>query len=132
MKKLLLTGIMFALLLCVGANAQSYTLQFSQAILVSSTQQTVPTGKVWKVEGVASPRMEFGYNQAISDQNILINGVTISVQLNGIYNTGYSSGSPQNLGWGTHFPLWLPAGTTLKTGSNVAYISVIEFNLSTP
>jgi hypothetical protein len=76
--------------------------------------------------------MEFGYNQAISDQNILINGATVSVQLNGMYNSVNSSGSPQNLGWGTHFPLWLPAGTTLRTGSNVAYISVIEFNLATP
>lgn len=126
--------LFFALLLlfCGSVAAQSYTLQFSQAILVGSTQLTVPVGKVWKVDGVAAARMEYSYNQSVQDQNIMINGTTISVQFNGIYNTGYSTTAQQNMGWGTHFPLWLPAGTTLKTGVNVAYISVIEFNLVTP
>lgn len=124
--------MIFTLIACYSASGQSYTLEFSQAILVGSTQLTVPSGKVWKVEGIAAPRMEFYYNQSLQDQNILINGTTVSVQFNALYNTGYSTSSQQNMGWGTHFPLWLPAGTTLKTGSNVAYISVIEFNLVTP
>jgi hypothetical protein len=40
--------------------------------------------------------------------------------LTGYWNSAYQG----NIG---HFPLWIPAGTSLAAGSNVGEISVIEF-----
>lgn len=124
-----------------GVLAQG-TLQFNQVKLVSATSETVPTGKVWKVENVAGSRVlqyqisstsTSDFNPA--DQAILINGNAVTVTQ--AVATGAGSGTG-NTSWRasytyaaspTDFPLWLPAGTTLAASTNVTYISVIEFNI---
>lgn len=126
-----------------GVQAQN-SLEFSNAILVNSNS-TVPTGKVWKVVGVAGTRIlnHVPYNTTYSGTQTPITPATNSILINGNqidvgepsvgagagqgssraqYNTIYAS-TP------TTFPLWLPAGTTLDVSTNVSYISVVEFNV---
>tara|TARA_Y100000385_G_C13058402_1_gene623120 strand:+ start:440 stop:808 length:369 start_codon:yes stop_codon:yes gene_type:complete len=119
MKKTIL--ILFSLFTFSTAFAQSgYNLQFSQAILVQSTSQTVPSGKVWKVVSVQR-NTNGNYNSQIT-----INGTIIYV------GGGYQDGVTQHQkvsNLGNTFPIWLPAGTTIKAEAGVEFLSVLEFNL---
>lgn len=135
--------VLFFILGAAIAQAQSYTLGFSQVLLVGSIAQTVPAGKVWKVEGVAGSRVtQYNYasannsNYSPAENLILINAQPVSV----IHTVGTGSGAGSGSGGvytgfsyaasPTSFPLWLPAGTTLAASTNVTYISVIEFNIT--
>jgi len=108
-------------------------LQFSQVKLVSS-QETVPAGKVWKIEnilpGVRPTTTSWG-NSTV-DFTILINNQTVyylsSESKGSLYGNGQTGISSIAAGIGNS-PLWIPAGTTLSAGTNVLSISVIEFNL---
>jgi hypothetical protein len=110
-----------------------YNLQLNQVVLVSNTIQTVPAGKVWKVEsymqaGIAAPDMiEIGTACAYSDRHhpMIVNGQTYYL-INGSPGHG-SSGT--FLAVGNLLPLWLPAGATLRTACTKDVLSVIEFNL---
>ena len=99
------------LLFLIAAKVQSQTLQFSQVLLVSSTQ-TVPANKVWKVE---SPLPSWGGGSTTN--TITIDGNLVVVAIGGSAISGIS------------FPIWLPAGTTLAGGQNIPRISVIEFTV---
>ncbi len=110
-----------------------YNLQLNQVVLVSNTIQTVPAGKVWKVEsymqaGIAAPDMiEVGTACAYSDRHhpMIVNGQTYYL-INGSPGHG-SSGT--FLAVGNLLPLWLPAGATIRTACAKDVLSVIEFNL---
>ena len=110
-----------------------YNLQLNQVVLVSNTIQTVPAGKVWKVEsymqaGIAAPDMiETGGTCALSDRHhpMIVNGQTYYL-INGSPGHG-SSGT--FLAVGNLLPLWLPAGATIRTACAKDVLSVIEFNL---
>lgn len=112
-------------------------LQFNQAKLVT-TVETVPAGKVWKVENATyNGGAIFCLSTGPSTVNCgsSLGGIGVygymSFNINGqatyIYGTnangygGYSAPLP--------FPFWLPAGATLAAGTNVRYLSVIEFNV---
>ena len=123
--------LMLALLSSVGFG--QYNLQLNQVVLVSNTLQTVPAGKVWKVEsymqaGIAAPDMiEVGGSCAYSDRHhpMIVNGQTYFL----------INGSPGHWSSGTFLaasnilPMWLPAGATLRTACAKDVLSVIEFNL---
>ncbi|MEI6766617.1 MAG: hypothetical protein WCM76_13370 [Bacteroidota bacterium] len=125
------------------AEAQNYTLHFSQVKLIGSTLATVPSGSVWKVESVMSTDVLVP-SSGISDnsyytifKSIEVNGSAVVINRASRWAENYSrynSEAATDIGIGqvTELPLWLPAGTTLKTGTNALYISVIEFNLVTP
>ena len=110
-----------------------YNLQLNQVVLVSNTIQTVPAGKVWKVEsymqaGIAAPDMiEIGTACAYSDRHhpMIVNGQTYYL-INGSPGHG-SSGT--FLAVGNLLPLWLPAGATIRTACAKDMLSIIEFNL---
>ena len=109
MRTFLLIALWFSLV-SINKTVQAQTLQFSQVLLVSTTQ-TVPANKVWKVEGVMPVFNGTAINQiSINSTNIVVSAV------------GYTLS-------GNAFPLWLPAGTTLAAGSNVFRVSVIEFTV---
>ena len=111
MKKIIL--IIFSLFtFSIGFSQSGYNLEFSQAILVESSTMTVPSGKVWKV--VSVQRSSYQY----ADPQIFINGETIYV----------GGGNYAGAGTGS-FPIWLPAGTAIVSGSSIKFISVVEFNL---
>lgn len=139
MKKFtLLAGL--GLMSIIGLSAQSLT--FSQVLLVDNNTATVPAGKVWKVENMATtvgissssttntstatPPTSFTY---------FLNGTEVScTRFIGGYTSGYngSSSSQSRAVSGPDrdiFPFWLPAGSSLATGSNVLYFSVVEFNV---
>lgn len=118
-----------------GAFAQ-HTLQFNQVKLVS-TVETVPTGKVWKIESMLpSSRLttyfctntsSCGYAQ--TQHIILVNGTSVymaSSDVSGEY-AGYATSALT-----LNTTIWLPEGTTLAAGTGVYSISVIEFNLIAP
>ncbi len=106
-------------------------LQFNQAKLIT-TVQTVPVGKVWKVEsaqyggGTTFVISNSGPIPIIGTMSITVNAIPI--YLNPI-NTSGSYVYPSILSNGQSFPMWLPAGSTLATGTNTAFINVIEFNI---
>jgi len=129
-------------LLWCGAIYSQGNLQFNQVKIVSNTDasQTVPAGKVWKIESVFSeggdtypldcngstqtyfascgiPSFYFkNYGRYLS-----INNIPVSF---GIHSAGNQM---------TNLPIWLPAGTTICT-CIPSYMcargySVIEFNI---
>ena len=118
MKKILLfTFTIFSFSCFFG---QGNNLQFSQAILVESTSQTVPSSKVWKVVSVQRN------TNANHNSHITINGTIIYV------GGGFQDGVTQNQkvsNLGNTFPIWLPAGTTIKAEAGVEFLSVLEFNI---
>lgn len=116
----------FCLSLGMLAHAQG-NLQFNQPILITNVLSTVPAGKVWKIESFTpSSAYQVHGGNPIAFQ-ITINGdnriVGMPAGLNYNYNSGSHSAVIHSL------PIWLPAGSTLVTGTGVSMISVIEFNL---
>jgi hypothetical protein len=116
------------------------TLQFNRVILVDNNLQTVPVSKVWKVESVmsvntlipAAGTTDNTYYTITKIIEVNTNQVVISRASRYTENSSrYNSESTTDIGIGqvTELPLWLPQGTTLKTGTNALYISVIEFNI---
>lgn len=125
------------LLIAFAMHAQG-TLQFNQVKLVT-TSQTVPTGKVWKVESVIASS-DLGINNTGTTETkstqITIGGNTCYINQTSTWVGSSNSGSnanPRPYGMAaseiTALPIWLPAGTTLAAGTNTQAISVIEFNI---
>jgi hypothetical protein len=127
------------LVFCSYCIAQG-NLQFSQAKLVT-TVQTVPAGKVWKVEsyayngGAAFAGTQSGFysNDGTNERSYInalmtysINGSSVQIPAS-LSRTGAVGIVPLtglNL-----FPFWLPEGSTLAAGTNMSYLSVLEFNV---
>ncbi len=110
-------------------------LQFNQVKLVTSTE-TVPVGKVWKIESVIYniAATASGYQASNGSCNSSTYEST-SIEIAGIptkVGQGTQAASYSNLQY-THsytiLPLWIPAGTTLSGGTCLNKISVIEFNI---
>ncbi len=131
------------LLLTQGASAVAQTdseLKFSRVVLVENVAQTVPAGKVWKVEsalynGGAPFCLATSAIYLCSQQNgvravegimtFLINGLGVSIPISySISNVVYNTAPNIN-----NFPFWLPAGSTLQASTNVRYLSVLEFSV---
>jgi hypothetical protein len=132
-------------MLSASLSSQLYSqgnLQFNQVKLVS-TVETVPVGKVWKVESAAynggapftnsSAIYAFpgSTNQPRGFESIM--SYSVNGQLNYFpvtYTIGGTSVQFSNSVNGVaHFPLWLPEGSTLAVGTNMRHLSVLEFNI---
>ena len=103
------------------ATAQN-SMEFSRVLLVE-TLDSVPQGKIWKVSNIMQTASSAG------TRIITINGNDIIVS----YSSGFNS-TNWNFGYSYNYnalqgAYWLPEGTTLQAGTNVKYISVIEFNI---
>lgn len=106
-----------------GAKAQN--LAFSRVVLVSSTTDTVPAGKVWKVVNVIPPEIyTFGSNNAPLQFEVFVNGNSRKIGHAAWTDSNQNSTSPTHI----NVPFWLPAGTSLRAGLNTGEISIIEFN----
>ncbi len=150
MKRVLFSLILFFVAFLVNAQGN---LQFNQVKLVT-TLETVPAGKVWKVESALTGEERYptsGTNLPSNSRFIQVNGnsiciheehvATTGVGFNGCCGGGFwmsnvgmsvNSTTPvlvQVSGQPTKLPLWLPSGTTLSVGSKVSSISVVEFNV---
>jgi len=108
-------------------------LQFNQVKLVT-TSETVPAGKVWKIEnilpGVRPTTTSWG--NSTLDFTININNQTVyylsSESKGNVGGNGQTGISSISVGIGNS-PIWLPAGAILSAGTNVLSVNVLEFNL---
>lgn len=142
--------IMFAFFGANTAKSQA-TLEFNRVLLISSAEQTVPANRVWKVEAIYGEQVNAcvpidcaipGFYSIGIISGIYVNGTLIPSTIRGLTNsspryntsscsTGYfccqdfscaNKAADPNI-----LPMWLPAGTTIKTVGNTAFASVIEF-----
>ena len=138
--------------LCVSLNAQG-NLQFNQVKLITELE-TVPVGKVWKVESALSGEERYPTSGAALPSNsrfILVNGTSVCVHEEHVATTGVGFNGccgggfwMNNVGMAvnsttpvlvqvsaqpTKLPLWLPSGATFAVGAKVSSISVVEFNI---
>jgi hypothetical protein len=125
----------FACFLHVVAFAQG-NLQFNQVKLVTA-QETVPIGKVWKVESVIYniPEDLSGAQTSASTTCSSSTFRSTAIEVDGVptkVGLGTNTASYSNLTY-THtytmLPLWLPAGATLSGGSCLNKVSVLEFSV---
>jgi hypothetical protein len=169
-------SVMFSLLLAASFGAFAQNLQFSQALVLSNSLLTVPTGKVWKVTAVIGE--EFRPSECVNwcttsthelkrlrcadntDASRVFGYAVASVEINGngmpFRVAGFSDGTRSGTYYGTCdctgtaststttrpyscanmatdpnvLPIWLPEGTTFRTGGPNTFASVIEFNVT--
>ncbi len=118
--------LIIGLFILISFSGQAQNLVFSKAILVSTTD-TVPNGKIWKVESVLSASslsINSGTSSAQSSATgILVDGLSVFIKSS--WGNSYSSSSVVC----TDLPIWLPAGTSLAAAGNVYKISVLEFSI---
>jgi hypothetical protein len=112
-------------------NAQG-NLQFNQVLRVGNTAQTVPVGKVWKVETYMQANTSISEYTEFPNCNFpdrqhpfLVNSVPY-YQING--SPGHGS-SGIRMAVGNLFPLWLKSGEVLQTTCPNNFLSVIEYNV---
>lgn len=121
-------------------NAQN-NLAFNQIIIVGATPVTVPVGKVWKIESVMGPHTivtsinnsDFNSLPFPGAHNILINSQTIGLghlDLDMEWTSSNTRTTHMGRATVTTLPIWLPENYTLAAGSNVTFISVIEFDVT--
>lgn len=117
-------------LLPLTAHSQS-NLQFNQIVIVSSVNQTVPAGKVWKLESYQQEQVSIAYMSPAPSCVPLDRQRPYYIDNIYYYNIGdlASGGSyiynvPKN-----NFPIWLKASQTVRTSCSGDFISIIEFNI---
>ena len=104
------------------ATAQN-SMEFSRVLLVE-TLDSVPQGKIWKVTNIMQTLGSLGSRYISVNGNDIIVSYSAGSTMSGYQSTGHSYNYNALQG-----PYWLPEGTTLQAGTNVQYISVIEFNI---
>jgi len=124
------TYLLFILHLFVcGAFAQG-NLQFNQIVIVGAADQTVPAGKVWKVESYQQQQVSISTNFPTTGcadlsrpRPYYIDNVPFyNIETAGNGNSSYSSIAKNN------FPIWLKTSQTVRTSCAGDFISIIEFN----
>jgi hypothetical protein len=124
MKKIFLVLTVIALT-TFFATAQN-SMEFSRVLLVE-TLDSVPQGKIWKVTNILPTLDGSGSSKIQVNGNDIV--VAFSMSSNGQTSSNGNFGNNHNYYNGLQGPYWLPEGTTLQAGTNVKYISVIEFNI---
>lgn len=122
-KKIIIT-LSICLAFVLNSSAQSQ-LTFNQVLLVTLTSQgdTVPQGKVWKVESSVSTLENNGETYFRVNNNKC--NITLSwYNYSSSHAYGYASSVVNPI-----FPMWLPAGTIVTSGLDVSALSIIEFNI---
>lgn len=138
-----IAGVFF-LFFFIGSCFAQGNLQFNQAKLVS-TQETVPVGKVWKLENyLPNTALATDLNRPSNQPTagglrnfiILVNAIPIYLQTNISREVGRDDAYWNQQGYAAaaefkvlDAPMWFPAGTTLAASTNVGFISVLEFNI---
>jgi hypothetical protein len=132
MKKFFGIGILTlcSLLLTPCSKAQG-NLQFNQVLKVLDADQTVPSGKVWKVESYHQTQVTISTSLPTSgcsdlgrNRPYFVDNVSYHhFQPIGNGNSSFASAATNE------FPLWLKAGQTLRTSCSGDFLSVIEFNV---
>lgn len=132
--RIVITAFLLAVLLLLAGVCMGQSLTFSQVKQVTSVQETVPAGKVWKISGVM-------YNRGIpapyctgssscgnvnqTDQ-ISVDGQTVIIRE---FESRGDYDQVNTVIWESEFPLWLGAGSSLQASTGVYAVNVIEFNV---
>ncbi len=106
-------------------------LQFNQVIMVGTQPQTVPSGKVWKVNSFlqANTTNSNNSNSTVCSSTgwhspFIMNGERYYTFI------GLTTGSGNLfMAVGNHIPFWAPAGNTFQTVCSGDVLSIIEFNI---
>ena len=142
-------------ILSVTTSLAQGNLVFREAKLISSSIQTVPSGRVWKITSLSGavyntlcvPRPDLVPNPTQWVKAAIASGFEVNGQL--IYSTLRYPTSTQrfsdinctigltNQDYSSYsqstdpliLPMWLPAGTTLKTIGSGVFVSVLEFDV---
>ena len=121
--------------LYTGAFTQG-NLQFNQVKLVTALE-TVPAGKVWKIESVIynipSEMSSYQTSQSLSCgvntfQNFAIEVAGVPTKTGQGVNALQLSNITYTQGY-TELPIWLPGGATLSGGPCLNKVSILEFNI---
>ena len=120
----------FLMIFWFCGNSYSQSLNFNRVIIVHANEDTVPVGKVWKVESF----MQRDANVASGTTTNCLSSNIHPIVINGLNYflikdtaTGLSTSlvlADQKL------PFWLPAGYRLKTMCTDDFLSVIEFTVT--
>jgi hypothetical protein len=111
-------------------------LQFNQVKLVTALE-TVPAGKVWKIESVIynipSEMSSYQTSQSLSCgvntfQNFAIEVAGVATKTGQGVNALQLSNITYTQGY-TELPIWLPGGATLSGGPCLNKVSILEFNI---
>lgn len=125
------TYLFFILNLFVCGTFAQGNLQFNQVVIVSTTDLTVPAGKVWKVESYQQQQVGITGNGTIASCSDLTRSRPYYIDNNPFYcieGIGYG-GSNMVVTAGNPFPFWLKAGQTSRTTCGGDFLSVLEFNI---
>lgn len=134
------------------AKAQGHELKYNRVLIVGGSEQTVPPDAVWKVTSIYGEEAngcieikckEVGRFAKATFTSIFVDGILIPSTVKGFttsdvltFNnpectTGaswYSNASCANKDSDPNIlPMWLPAGTKLKSGGPNTFVSVMEF-----
>lgn len=105
--------------LSLASRGEGQTLSFSQALYLS-TVDTVPVGKVWKVERIV--------NTASFGRYVYINNETIGHMSDRSYGISVNSSSTGAATF--NGPIWLPAGSIVgNAASPEVRFSILEFTV---
>ena len=113
------------------SEVKAQNLQFSQVIIVSNTDQTVPVGKVWKIESYQQQQIGFGTSSPITSCGDLSRPrpyIIDGVNYNDIKGTGWGSATILYAA-GNTFPIWLKSGQVCRTTCSGDFLSILEFNI---
>lgn len=135
---------LFVIMLVSNLVFSQGNLQFNQVKLVS-TVETVPVGKVWKLQNFLPNTalvqdLNRTYPTAVvgGTKNfiILVNGNSIYLQSQLSREVGRADAYWNQDGYATSSQhsifdqaIWFPAGTTIAASTNIQYLSIIEFNI---
>ena len=131
---LFIISSIFSLSITISAQGN---MQFSQVKIVTA-QETVPVGKIWKVESVIYnvPENQSGFQSSNYNASCNISYYrSTAITINGIFTKAGNVTEPASYSSGdythsyTKLPLWLPAGSTLSGGPCLNQISILEFNI---
>ena len=121
-------------MLSASLGSQLYSqgnLQFNQVIIGSTSDLTVPTGKVWKIEsyqqqqvGVSQSGVISGCSDLSRPRPFFIDGISY----HNIKSAGYGGGNVP-VSAANEFPIWLKTGQIVKTSCSGDFLSIIEFNI---
>jgi hypothetical protein len=123
-------GILLLAVVGFGHSLHAQGLQFSQVLKISNVEDTVPAGKVWKVESYWQSQTYFDPNVELSTCGIVDRHHPFVVDDAYYFKFDGSPGTGTTSRWtsvGNEFPLWLPAGTRLRTVCPDDFLSVLEF-----
>ena len=134
------------ILLCLVSSFSSRSqgnLQFNQVKIIQNTDpaQTVPAGKVWKIESVFTAGDQDVYGVQTSGTNLTLFAACSVPSFYYQYSGRYLAINAIPISFGIHsageqmtnLPIWVPAGSTICTCTNSALCakgySAIEFNI---